>query len=152
MRNISNRLMKDFIILGTLNAVGYNNCFPLIKDDVLRMGYTKRGGDKISYLDRRGGVLTVCNSCWWTNQPSLVPPPLELTEEYSPEKYPKYDNYDAIECSRSRKIPKDYYGVIGVPISFIRIWNREQFELISLAEPKINGRATYERILIKRKK
>ncbi len=77
--------------------------------------------------------------------------PLVLTARYSPEKYPKYDDYDAVECGKSRKIPKDYYGVIGVPITFFRLWNPQQFEIIDLTTPVIGNKHYYERLLIKRR-
>lgn len=57
---------------------------------------------------------------------------LELTKTYNPEEYPKYDNYDAIEVSKTKNIPMDYTGLIGVPITFLNSYNPEQFEIIGL--------------------
>lgn len=93
-----------------------------------------------------------------------------LYQKYTPEKYPKYDNYDAINVDKVVDIPMDYYGVIGVPISFLSLYSPEQFEIIdinphffSLTDqglPKIkqltlknaNKKDPYARILIKRRK
>ena len=82
---------------------------------------------------------------------------LTLTKEYTPELYPKYDNYDAININKTKDIPKDYTGVMGVPISFIDKYNPEQFEILGLdkdftkdsSRGKLNGKTLYARILIK---
>ena len=68
---------------------------------------------------------------WFTNIAALaLPPELPLTKRYNPEQYPDYDNYKAIEVSKVADIPKDYTGVMGVPITIIPKWNPDQFELI----------------------
>ena len=97
---------------------------------------------------------------------------MTLFRTYSPDIYPKYDNYDAIEVSRTADIPCDYYEVMGVPITFMQYYNPEQFEIIGqthsgdLSEPterlrtdnrykhrgRIEGKEKYARILIRRKK
>jgi len=58
--------------------------------------------------------------------------PLNLTASYNPESYPAYDNYEAIEVSKTNDIPKDYYGLMGVPLRYIAKYNPQQFELIGL--------------------
>ena len=97
--------------------------------------------------------------------------PLILYRHYTPDDYPKYDNYDVIEVSKTADIPCDYDGVMGVPISFMDKFNPEQFEIIGMAEDNgkgfsgaaskwdgknphciINGgRPKYKRIFIRRK-
>ena len=86
-------------------------------------------------------------------------------------KYPKYDNYDAIEVSKVKEIPKDYFGAMGVPITFLNKYNPDQFEIIWTTDrggdgklehlkkkhdrydaPVVNGVGLYKRIIIKRKK
>ena len=59
---------------------------------------------------------------------------LILYETYTPEKYPKYDNYDAIEVSKTSEIPNDYSGWMGVPITFLDKYNPDQFEIIGIAK------------------
>ena len=88
---------------------------------------------------------------------------LTLTEKYDTARYPKFDNYDAIEVGKYTDIPKDYAGVIGVPISYLMHHNPEQFEIVGklghgsgneffdYAAPIINGKKKYARILIKMK-
>ena len=72
--------------------------------------------------------------CWFTN---LDHPrrhePIFTVERYTPEAYPKYDNYDAINVDKVKLIPKDYDGVMGVPITFLDKWNPEQFEIVGMA-------------------
>lgn len=80
-----------------------------------------------------------------------------MYKQYSSLEYPKYDNYDAIEVSKVTEIPKDYGGVMGVPITFLDKYNPEQFEVIKFRKGNddkdlcVNGKCPYFRILIKRK-
>lgn len=77
-------------------------------------------------------------------------------------KYQKYDNYDAINIDRIKDIPKDYFGVMGVPLTFIGRFNHEQFEILGVDRyiadnPRqgkrfnLNGKEVYARILIRHK-
>jgi len=72
-------------------------------------------------------------------------------------KYQKYDNYDAIEVSKVKDIPKDYNGYMGVPITFLNKHNPKQFEIIKFRKGddekdlSVNGKCPYFRIIIKRK-
>ena len=83
-----------------------------------------------------------------------------MYKRYTPEEYPKYDNYNAIEVSETAKIPCDYDGVMGVPITFLDKCNPDQFEIIGIDmyvpdNPKtgkrfnLNGKQLYARILIR---
>ena len=58
---------------------------------------------------------------------------LELWKKYTPEEFPKYDNYDAIEVDKTANIPEDYFEIMGVPITFLDKYNPEQFEILGLA-------------------
>ena len=82
--------------------------------------------------------------------------------KYTPEKYPRYDNYDAIEVSKTAEIPMDYFGAMGVPITFLDKYNPDQFEILgkidtgkineyNIANPVINGKTIYKRIAIRRR-
>lgn len=95
---------------------------------------------------------------------------LILYKTYTPEEYPKYDNYDAINVNKTADIPMDYAGVMGVPITFLDKYNPEQFEMLGLsasagydkdvvgipflgqrdARAAINGKTVYARILIRK--
>ncbi len=80
---------------------------------------------------------------------------------YCPKKYPKYDNYDAINVDKVKDIPEDYFGAMGVPITFLNKYNPEQFELVKFRKGDddkdlvytLNGKTKqpYARIVIKRK-
>lgn len=73
------------------------------------------------------------NICWYTNlDTERRHEDLTLFRIYSPEKYPKYDNYNAIEVSQTADIPCDYYGVIGVPITFMTKHNPQQFSIVGV--------------------
>ena len=136
---------KKFIILGHLNAVTYKNIFPLIKDDKIKLGISIRTGYrmfkvppdyeiecKTFHIDSNGDKYIAINAPrWFTNIPyEYEIEQLSLTESYNDEKYPKYDNCNAIDVNKTKNIPCDYYGLMGVPISFLDKYNRSQFEII----------------------
>lgn len=165
---------KDFIIIGNQNTVTNKEMFPLIKNNQIWLGMTKVK----SFTQDDGTEKTFGNVCWFTNIPnSRRNNELILTKTYDPVFYQHYDNYGAINISKVSEIPFDYYGVMGVPISFLEKYNPEQFEIIwqgsgntrkccpketldSLSYrpmkddrggcPIINGKRTYSRIFIRR--
>ena len=164
---------KKFLIMGNLNAVTYKEIFPLIKDNKTWLGYGFQAGNAFfetphhkefarGVYNKETGLVKFRNIAWYTNL--SIPKrnrELALYESYDQEKYPKYDNYDAIEVSKIKNIPKDYYEVMGVPITYVEKHNPKQFEIIGLARyvdnnPNygkrftINNKEIYARILIKR--
>lgn len=150
---------KQFLIIGSQNAFTYKEFFPLIKDNKVWVGYNMVK----KFYQPDGSIKEFGNICWFTNLPNLRRnEELILTKEYNEIDYPKYDNYDAIEVSKVVNIPKDYYGVMGVPITFIDKYNPEQFEILGDSRYHdgsdiandinfINGKGLYRRVLIKRK-
>ena len=165
---------KKFIIVGNGNAVTYKEVFPYIKNNQIWMGVSKGIGGKMSfyasddydnkhnYYNEDGRKLAQVNTaCWFTNiEHSKRHLPLDLYKRYNPTEYPKYDNYDAIDCSKTCDIPMDYDGVIGVPITFLDKYCPEQFEILGIANSArwigefpcytiINGVKIYNRILIR---
>lgn len=166
---------KKFLIIGNVNAITYKETFALIKENRLWMGATIHSGDREfrvpdSYplkaagfrVDEKGvKYIRVKGVRWFTN---LDYPQrhedLILYKHYTPEEYPKYDNYDAINVNVTNDIPCDYDGVMGVPITFLDKYNPEQFEIVgneySLNIDKgrgyVNGVRMYSRIFIRRKR
>ena len=67
----------------------------------------------------------------------------KFEKEYGEIKYPRYDNYDALEVPFTECIPSDYSGVMGVPITFLDKFNPEQFEVLDANDYRIgqNGKA-----------
>lgn len=153
---------KQFLIIGNQNAFTYKEVFKLIKTNKVWTGYNMV--KKFHQPD--GSTKEFGNVCWFTNMPTTKRiEELILTKKYAddPSLYPKYDNYDAIEVSRVVNIPNDYYGVMGVPITFIDKYNPNQFEILGDSRYHdgndvandinfINGKGLYRRILIRRKK
>ena len=170
---------KKFLIIGSINAIAYKEVFPLIKNNKMHLGYERQ----VKFTIPSGDIKNIA-TYWYTNlSTNKSNGELHLTKNYkgNEDKYPKYDNYDAINCNRTADIPKDYYGIIGVPISFMEKYCPEQFEIIGMAAgwtqkqmPKswkqrvgyneniyfksgtrsygiVNGVQKYHRILIKRK-
>lgn len=172
---------KKFIIIGNKNAITYKEIFPLIMNNKMWIGYRNINSDmwfivpegepyeKIIDGEKTKHIM----ACWFTNfEVRKRYDTMTLFREYSPEKYPKYDNYDAIEVSKTADIPCDYYGVMGVPITFLDKYCPEQFEILGRADanianennpyhikgfkdkggaPLINGKFVYKRILIRRR-
>lgn len=106
---------KDFIILGSLMLIIYEDYFQYIKSRKIRLGWNK------PYKFVWNGQERNVASYWYTTLPIEVNRPfIKLTKTYNPTNYPKYDNVDAIEVSHYKDIPYDYKGYMGVPISFFR--------------------------------
>jgi len=180
---------KKFIIIGNQNAITYKEIFPLLKENKMWLGYGFRGGaahfinthytDYAAAGDHKEGMIRVSGVVWFTNvEIDKRHEELILFKHYTPEDYPKYDNYDAINVNVTKDIPCDYDGVMGVPITFLDKYNPEQFEIIWQASgntrasaPKdilerleyhphpedrggctiVKGKRTYGRILIKKR-
>ncbi len=164
---------KKFLIIGNMNAITYKEIFPLIKEDRLWLGVTRHGtgsmwfripdnapftatGQKIVDGKR---YQTIGSTAWFTNlDHSLRHEELILYKSYSPEEYPTYDNYDAINVNKVTEIPCDYDGTFGVPITFLGCYNPSQFEIIKFRKGNdekdlsINGKCPYFRILIRRRR
>ncbi|MCY3910820.1 MAG: adenine-specific methyltransferase EcoRI family protein [bacterium] len=144
---------KEFLILGNKNAVTYKEIFPLLKDGRMWVGYTPMGREMVfdipedygqqlvaakkdrSYTIVDGVVKARSSSCWFTNlDHAKRHEPLILYKQYTPEAYPHYDNYDAINVDKTNDIPEDWDGVMGVPISFLDKHNPDQFEIVNANE------------------
>jgi hypothetical protein len=171
---------KKFLIIGNVNSITYKACFKLIKANKMWLGASIHSGDREfrvpdnyplnaagSRIDEEGNkYIRVKGVRWFTNLDyDERHHDLTLYKSYTPEEFPKYDNYDAIEVSKTADIPKDYAGVIGVPITFLDKYNPEQFEIVGSNrdveqdENKVYGRSTYlngketfKRLFIKNKK
>jgi len=122
---------KKFLIIGDLNWVSYKGIFPLLKDDVMWLGYN----NVPSFVQPDGTIKKFGNKLWFTNlDHEKRHEKLILWKKYSSEDYPKYDNYDAIEVSKVSDIPCDYDGNMGVPITFLSSYNPEQFEIVGFCD------------------
>ena len=110
---------KKFLILGSVNCISYKDIFPLIKEEKMWLGT----GIVRWFLTNIKNLENMVESptYWYTNLDYewRYREKILLVEKYTPEKYPKYDNYDAINVDRTKDIPKDYYGEMGVPITFL---------------------------------
>ena len=168
---------KEFLIIGNKNAITYKEIFPLIKENKLWLGISFPN----EFILPNGEITkTVSGLCrWFTNLTHAKRnKPLDLVQKYDPRYYPKYNNYDCIECSKVMDIPRDYDGVIGVPITFLDKYCPNQFRIVGIAcgnswanykdilkllnfnpnmkyggglgSPILNGKATYARILIQK--
>ena len=125
---------KKFLVIGSMNAITYKEFFPLLRDDRVWIGCNnpKEFGTPAGTLQKFGNI------CWYTNLD--IPKrhePLDLRGNYyrgNEDQYPHYDNYDAIEVSKTTDIPCDYYGTMGVPISFLDKYCPEQFDIVGITK------------------
>ena len=133
---------KKFLIIGHQNAIHYKEVFPLIKDNLVWLGYGFKGTaghffspyeDVATAGDHKENMIRVSGVTWFTN---LEIPKrhemLDLVCRFSPDEYPKYDNFEGIDVGKTVDIPFDYDGVMGVPDTMLYSFNPEQFEIIGL--------------------
>jgi len=173
---------KKFLIIGTWNAITYKEIFKLMQEDKLWIGinsnrnfsgfivpkhYPLDGTE--ARIDENGSrIVSTNNTCWITNLDiAKRHEELILYKKYNPEEFPTYDNYEAIEVSKTNNIPIDYKGVMGVPITFMNKYNPDQFEIVWTTDrggdgmledlkkphdrwdaPVVNGKGIYKRIFI----
>ncbi len=172
---------KKFILIGHQNAITYKDVFPLIKENRMWLGYGFKRNmahfiaphyqDTASDADHREGMIRVSGVVWYTNlDHNKRHEELMLVQCYHGNEaaYPHYDNYDAIEVSKTQDIPLDYEGVMGVPITFLTKYNPKQFDIIGatesegsgfssglwnpnsgVAQAAINGKRVYKRLFIR---
>lgn len=175
------------MIIGNVNAITYKEIFSLIKDNKLWLGVSIKSGDRkfnvpdsyplgasgcgVEMVDgKERKYIKVKGVRWFVNlENKKRNEPLETKASYAkePEKYPKYDNYNAINVDKTNEIPLDYDGVMGVPITFLDKHNPNQFEIIGMGEDNgrgysggvwlggsasclINGRAAFKRVFIRK--
>ena len=145
---------KHFIIIGNMNAITYEDFFPLLKDNKVWIGAKSLNQDM--YFDvpderkqwllankKEGSAYKIINgvvmgrlasACWFTNLDlKKRHEEMILVKHYNPDEYPKYVNYDAIEEAKISDIPCDYAGLMGVPITFLDKYNPEQFEIVGIS-------------------
>lgn len=168
------RFKKKFLIIGNINAITYKNIFNLIQQNQVWLGvHLGRGisgfivpehyelyGTEARIDDGGNRIVSPNNCLWLTNMETPTRSQfIELKKTYSGNEtlYPKYDNYDGINVNKTQDIPKDYAGVMGVPITFLHKYNPSQFEIVRFRKGlddkdlSVNGKCPYFRILVRNK-
>lgn len=145
---------KKFIIIGNQNAITYKEIFPYIKEDKLWLGVSIHSGDrefripdnyevrsKSLRVDENGNkYIRVVGVRWFTNVDNKDRhEELTLYKTYTPEEFPSFDNYEAINVDKTSEIPDNYFGWIGVPITFLDKYNPDQFEIIGMTKTPIGN-------------
>lgn len=167
---------KQYLLISNQNAITYKEIFPYIKNNKVRVGYyfgdmsfkvpadTEPRRTRF-WIDSSGQKWRSLGNAMWLTNLDVTKDRIKLNLEYSynKERYSKYDNYDAIHISRVSEIPFDYYGIMGVPLTYLKYHNDNEFEIVGeanhgsdneydLFKPQINGKEVFKRILIKRRK
>lgn len=140
---------KKFIIIGNVNAVSTKEIFPLVMQNRMWLGQSIHSGDRKFLvpddyelnaagcgIDENGKkFIRVKGVRWFTNldfkerHEDII-----LYKNYTPDDYPTFDNFDAINVGKTEEIPVDYDGVMGVPITFLDKYNPDQFEILGLTQ------------------
>ena len=138
---------KSFLIIGNINAITYKEIFSLIKQNRIWLGKSIHSGDREFQVpkdyslsaagyrvdDKGNKFIRVKGVRWFTNiEYSSRHEDLDLYKKYTPEEYPHYENYNAINVDKTSDIPMDYDGVMGVPITFLDKYSPDQFEIVDL--------------------
>lgn len=161
--------MKKFLVIGNANAITYKEVFPYFIDGTMHCRTNTGKCTYIFWFITKDGEKKLIPSLWYTNINISNPKQkLVLTKTYAPDKYPKYDNYDAIEVGCVKNIPKDYDGVMGVPMSIL-LFDLNDIEIVGMTENAdylkslyidgydkydrgyVNGKRMYSRVLIKKR-
>lgn len=151
---------KKFIIIGNKNSISMSDVFPLFMENKIWVGHRSMNSDfwlrvpeGAKYEKIVNGVkLKHIMACWYTNlehnkrhedlqlmtmndnlkyNKKLIK---KLSSVFGKREYPKYDNYDAIEIPIVEAIPSDYFGVMGVPVTFMDKYNPKQFEILGCTQ------------------
>ncbi len=190
-----NEAQKKFIIVGNKNAITYKEIFPLIKENKIWTGASSINGGRWMIMpngidvkstktktNAQGQtIINIAGVCWFSNvehgrrhqplQLMSMADNIKFNKKIKDPKYPKYDNYNAIEVPSVDGIPNDYDGVMGVPITFLDKYCPEQFDILGMASsagynpnivgidflgqkdarPLINNKNTYARVFIRHK-
>lgn len=167
---------KKFLIIGNITALTCKDIFYFFKNKKLWLGISIKNGHRKFYVpdnyplnasgcgidENEKHFICVKGVRWFTNiDHKKNNPPLDLYKKYNPKDYPKYDNYDAINVDKTKDIPMDYDGVMGVPVSFLDKYCPTQFEIVGihgncydytkpLKSLTINGKKVYKRIMIRK--
>ena len=143
---MARKMGKHVIIVGPNTIANQKEMFNLIKNGDLNMGYTS-----INRFNRPDGTTKTAPTSWWTTMQTNKPT-FNTKFNFDSSKYPTYDNYpNIIHVEDYRNIPNDYYGYMAVSPKFLRVLNRDQFEIIDKIRPILNGENKMERYVIKRK-
>lgn len=177
---------KQFLVIGSYNAITYKEIFPLIRDNRLWLGVTPKGRDMLFDVrtdyahelvanKKEGSAYRIVdgkvkgrlgNAAWFTNlDHKKRHEELVLFRKYTPEDYPTYDNYNAIDVGKTAMIPMDWGGVMGVPVFFLDKYNPDQFEILGSnrgvdQDPAgvygrgsyLNDKETFKRLFVRNRK
>ena len=165
---------KQFLLLGNLSTIMTKDIQHFVQNGQVRFGYFGCNVMEFTLSEQYqecqrskvnpDGTITkfakVSSICWATNLPVDKSLGHNLTVDYDPEEHKKYDgraDIDLIEVPELRMIPKNYYGIMSVPISFVLKWDPQQFDILGFSNGdfirgnlSINGKNCFKRVFIKR--
>lgn len=117
--------MVDFLVIGPVNTMCYKNMYKLFIEDKVSVSY-----GVITYFDNSNKKVL----SYWYSSFRTEKDPIKLRGCYDENIHKRYLNYDAINIDNIREIPKDYDGVMGVPITFMRLYDKRQFQIVGFCD------------------
>ena len=146
-------LGKYCLFLGSNDVCSYMGveCYLRDENNRLRVGYHGNFGTRfiINELDIRKkgyyntatdetGEYKYCKPTtrwWWTNLPMTNANKRPLNFVFYEDLVARglvhtYKNYEGIDIRESKDVPCDYFGVIGVPESFLKDFNYDEWEIL----------------------
>ena len=163
---------KQFLIIGNINNVTYSEVTPLFIQKKVWLGYKsghfwfkvppyyeeKSTDFKIDATGQKWRRMG--NICWFTNLDiEKRHEEMVLFRHFDPNLYPKYENHDSVHVAKTADIPCDYFGTMGVPVTFIAQHNPDQFDLLGIDKDfttdgnrfVLHGKQLYAHLLIRRR-
>lgn len=155
----------DFLIIGAKTAISYKEVFPLLATGRVRLGHTI---PNVFYAPD-GNTLKLPGLCrWFTTLQYNTPKPIRMfTATYHPSLYQQFDHYPAINVDRSKDIPCDYDGLMGVPITALEGLDTNRYKVVDLIAryavidhshdmkghqlTEVNGIPKFSRLIIKKR-
>lgn len=135
------RYEKKFLILGNMTQLNSLDVFSLVRSNRIWSGYLPFTGSRWFEIPMdhtakhekiiNGKKMVPVKAIWFTNlEVSKHHEKFIYYKNYRPEDYYHYENYDAIDVSNISDIPDNYYGIMGVPVTFLEIYNPDEFEIV----------------------
>ena len=147
--------MVDFLIIGYINSISYNNIHPLVINGKFSFGWNR-------VVEFENG-MKFGNIRWFSNISDYCPPPLVLKKDYRLDDYKRFDERpDIINIDKKEDIPDNYYGLMGVPVSAVRFLDRREWNILGVAHrgvvkgdlftPYVDGEFKFTKWIIRRRK
>ena len=151
---------KQYLVLANMNTCLSANISADIIEGKARFGCETKIRSYVFSIPS-GENKSLRYICWMTNLQTIEKPFLPLIER-DLSYYDKYDGQNVLKIPKLSEIPREYDGIMGVPITILFKHNPNQFKLIGIANhgkdnrydlfsPHLNRKECYKAILIQKR-